>query len=110
MLQGLLGARFQIGKNETLNVRGRLTAGSLAIRAANYWRNPTEAVVEVRSVCEFKGRLENTWLSAFGEGNVWIAGLRRMVERKACHQFSSFKEYWNESCSQIHGLLLHLGD
>lgn len=37
----------------------------------------------MRSVCDFKGKLNNAWLAVFGEDSVLIVGVKEMVEMKA---------------------------
>lgn len=49
----------------------------------NGWNRTPEEVVEMGSVCEFKERLDNVWLTVFGEGSV-TCGVE-MVERKVSH-------------------------
>lgn len=66
----------QIMEKEALKGKGKtilrqlvptgLRSKLFAIRVVSAWNKPPEEVGDVGSVREFKGRLDNVWLSVFG--------------------------------------------
>lgn len=48
-------------------------------------------VIKVRSVSELRQKPERTWFPSFGEGNLWVVWLRRLIEGNASHQFFPLK-------------------
>lgn len=64
---------------------------SFAVRVVNAWNSLPEEVFAVGSTSEFKDRLDNVWLSIFGEDRVWVAGPRKWPRGKHVINFSSFR-------------------
>lgn len=54
-----------------------LRSKSYAIRVVNDWIKLPEEKVELGSLGDFKGRLDNVWLAVLGNDSVLILGLRR---------------------------------
>lgn len=62
-----------------------LRGESFDIRVVISWKKLLEEVVEVGSLREFKGRLDNVWSSALGEGSSRAADFSGMVKVNAPH-------------------------
>lgn len=57
------------------------------MRVVSDWSELQEKAVEMGSVLEFKGRLDDFWLSVLGEDSLRVVGLMRVAEGNACHLF-----------------------